>query len=54
MNRPVLKCTQKCIVYLPLYAFGVKCGLPYLGKATAAAKAALPNPMGACWVFLFP
>ena len=28
-----------------------KCGLPYLGKATAAARAALPSPTRACWVF---
>ena len=26
-------------------------GLPYLGKATAAARAALPSPASACWVF---
>ena len=24
---------------------------PYLGKTTAAARAALPSPTGACWVF---
>ena len=26
-------------------------GLPYPGKTTAAASAALPSPKGACWVF---
>ena len=28
-----------------------KFGPPYLGKATAASRAALPNPTSACWVF---
>ena len=29
-----------------------KYGPPYPGKATAAARAALPSPSSACWVFL--
>ena len=29
-----------------------KFGPPYLGKATAAARVALPSPTSACWVFL--
>ena len=28
-----------------------KFGPPYLGKAAAAATAALPSPTSACWVF---
>ena len=28
-----------------------KFGTPYPGKATAAARAALPDPTSACWVF---
>ena len=28
-----------------------KLGPPYLGKATAAARTALPSPTSACWVF---
>ena len=30
-----------------------KFGPLYLGKATAAARAALPSAAGACWVFSF-
>ena len=29
----------------------VKFGPPYLGTVTAAARAALPSPTSACWVF---
>ena len=42
-----------CLIYLFIH-FTVPFGKfrpPYLGKATAAARATLPNPAGACWVF---
>ena len=37
--------------FLHLIPFG-KFGPPYLSKVTAAARAILPSPTGACWVFL--
>ena len=39
----------KCIHFI--ITFG-KCGPPYLGKATAAVRAALPSPTSAWWIFL--
>ena len=39
------------ILYTVLSLLG-KFGPPYLGKATAAARAVLPSPTSACWVFL--
>ena len=40
------------LLFPPLHfiPFG-KFGPPYLGKATAAARVALPSPTSACWVF---
>ena len=42
------------VIYFYLYNLVIpcrKCGPSYLGKATAAARAALPSPKSACWVF---
>ena len=48
------------IIYnIYIYIFFIHCiipfwkfGPPYLGKTTAAVRAALPSPISACWVFL--
>ena len=54
-RHPALLCLRIsprfCGIYYTLLIPCGKLGPPYLGKATAASRAALPNPTSACWVF---
>ena len=43
----------RCFFIHFIIPFG-KIGPPYLGTATAAARAALPRSTSACWVFSYP
>ena len=50
-NSDVSTITRMHVTALVYFYTCGKFGPPYPGKATAAARAALPSPTNACWVF---